>query len=131
MSKKQSIKPIALAISAAFAATAGIGIANAQTDGNTSPFSMTHLSSGYMQDAGTSGDADAAKKGEEGKCGEGKCGEKKGEEGKCGEGKCGEKKGEEGKCGEGKCGEHKDKAAEGSCGEHKDKDAEASCGGMR
>ena len=116
-------KPIALAISAAFAATAGAGIASA----DTSPFSMTTLSSGYMLDAG----GDVAKKGEEGKCGEGKCGEKKGEEGKCGEGKCGEKKGEEGKCGEGKCGEHKEKGAEGSCGEHKDKSAEGSCGGMR
>lgn len=46
--------------------------------------------------------------GDEGKCGEGKCGDKKGakKEGKCGEGKCGEKKADkkEGKCGEGKCG---------------------------
>ncbi len=49
------------------------------------------------------------KKGKEGKCGEGKCGDKKGKEGKCGEGKCGDKKtkGKEGKCGEGKCGEKK------------------------
>lgn len=119
MSNK-TIKPIALAISAAFAATAGIGIANA----DTSPFGMTTLSSGYMADLG-----DPEKKGEEGKCGEGKCGEKKGEEGKCGEGKCGEKKGEEGKCGEGKCGENKDKGAEGKCGEHKDKGEEGKCGG--
>ena len=45
--------------------------------------------------------------GDEGKCGEGKCGDKKGKkEGKCGEGKCGDKKKgkKEGKCGEGKCG---------------------------
>jgi len=53
----------------------------------------------------------------EGKCGEGKCGDKKGakKEGKCGdkkgakkEGKCGDGKGKKGKgekkCGEGKCG---------------------------
>lgn len=125
MKKKQTIKPIALAISAAFAATAGAGIASA----DSSPFSATHLASGYMLDAGGDAGADADK-GKEGKCGEGKCGEKKGEEGKCGEGKCGEKKGEEGKCGEGKCG-GKEKGAEGSCGESKDKDAEASCGGMR
>jgi len=44
--------------------------------------------------------------GDDGKCGEGKCGDKKGKkDGKCGEGKCGDKKGKkEGKCGEGKCG---------------------------
>ncbi|MEP1960684.1 MAG: hypothetical protein ABJI92_11475 [Kangiellaceae bacterium] len=45
--------------------------------------------------------------GDDGKCGEGKCGDKKGKkEGKCGEGKCGDKKKgkKEGKCGEGKCG---------------------------
>ena len=50
----------------------------------------------------------AEKEGGEGKCGEGKCGEKDGGEGKCGEGKCGEKDGKDGgeaKCGEGKCGE--------------------------
>ncbi|HEX7030967.1 MAG TPA: hypothetical protein VF254_10235 [Gammaproteobacteria bacterium] len=119
---KQTNKPIALAISAALAATA-VGVASA----DTSPFSMSNLVSGYMLDAG----GDAPKKGEEGKCGEGKCGEKKGEEGKCGEGKCGEKKGKEGKCGEGKCGGKKDKGAEGSCGENKDKSAEGNCGGMR
>ena len=108
---KNNMKPIALAISAAFATSLASGIASA----DVSPFSMTSLVTGYMADAG-----DAAKKGEEGKCGEGKCGEDKGEEGKCGEGKCGEgkcgeDKGEEGKCGEGKCGE--DKGEEGSCGE--------------
>ena len=46
--------------------------------------------------------------GDDGKCGEGKCGDAKKEakEGKCGEGKCGDAKKEkkEGKCGEGKCG---------------------------
>lgn len=88
MSKKTSMKPIALAISAAFASTiAASSIANA----DTSVFSMSNLTTGYMLD-------EHAKKGEEGKCGE-----KKGEEGKCGEGKCGgdkaKEKGEEGKCG--------------------------------
>lgn len=115
MSKKTSMKPIALAISAAFASTvAATSIASA----DTSVFSMSNLTTGYMLD-------EHAKKGEEGKCGEGKCGEKKGEEGKCGEGKCGEgkcgeKKGEEGKCGEGKCGgdKSKDKGEEGKCGGH-------------
>ena len=110
---KQNIKPIALAISAAFATSLAAGIASA----DTSPFSATHLTSGYMADAG-----DQDKKAAEDT-------EKKGEEGKCGEGKCGEKKGEEGKCGEGKCGEHKDKGEEGKCGENKDKGEEGKCGG--
>ena len=63
---------------------------------------------------------EAAHKGKEGKCGEGKCGgdAKKGKEGSCGsdkgkEGSCGgDKKGKEGSCG----GEKKGK--EGSCGGH-------------
>jgi uncharacterized low-complexity protein len=105
MSNKSTIKPLALAAGAAFVTSlASATVANAAEN----PFAMSELSSGYMV-------ADAA----EGKCGEGmekeaegKCGEgmkKEGEEGKCGEGKCGgEKKAtEEGKCGEGKCGGEK------------------------
>jgi uncharacterized low-complexity protein len=105
MGKKNSMKPVALAISAAFAGTMGM---SGMVSADASPFSMTNLTTGYMADV-------AEKKGEEGKCGEGKCGEKKGEEGKCGEGKCGEKKGEEGKCGGDK---DKDKGEEGKCGGH-------------
>ena len=64
------------------------------------PFEMNQLSSGYQ---GTV-QGEMGAKGEEGKCGEGKCGakmEKKGaSEGKCGEGKCGSGM----KDGEGKCG---------------------------
>lgn len=111
MGKKNSMKPIALAISAAFAATAGMsGVAAA----DASPFSMTNLTTGYMLDL------DPKKKGEEGKGHEKKGEEGKCGEGKCGEGKCGEKKGEEGKCGEGKCGGGKDgeKGEEGKCGGH-------------
>ena len=92
MSKNTVMKPLSVALGAAFVASlAGTSIANAAEN----PFSMTELSSGYMV-AGS----------HEGKCGEGKCGgEKKHKEGKCGEGKCGgEKKMKEGKCGEGKCG---------------------------
>ena len=73
------------------------------------PFEIRGLGTGYML-------AD----GHEGKCGEGKCGEKGESEGKCGEGKCGEKGKGEGKCGEGKCGEKSE--SEGKCGEGK-------CGG--
>ena len=111
MSKTTVMKPLSIALGAAFVASlAGTSVANAADN----PFSMTELSSGYMV-------ADS----KEGKCGEGKCGgEKKAEEGKCGEGKCGgEKKAKEGNCGEGKCGGEK-KAKEGKCGEGK-------CGGEK
>ena len=106
MSKTTVMKPLSIALGAAFVASlAGTSVANAADN----PFSMTELSSGYMV-------ADS----KEGKCGEGKCGgEKKAEEGKCG----GEKKAAEGKCGEGKCGGEK-KAKEGKCGEGK-------CGGEK
>ena len=99
MSEKSAItKSIAAAVGIAFASSAALS-ATAVADDN--PFAMTDLDSGYML-ASSHG-------GEEGKCGEGKCGEK-GEEGACGE------KGEEGKCGEGKCGGDKDE--EGKCGGH-------------
>ena len=93
MSKKTVLKPVAVALGAAFVTSlAGASIANAAEN----PFGMTELSSGYMVAEGDM---------KEGKCGEGKM--KK--EGKCGEGKCGEgmdksKMKKEGKCGEGKCG---------------------------
>lgn len=112
MSKK-TIKPIALAVSAAFATSM---VASGTVNADASPFSMTTLTTGYM----LGDDADkkdkeskrgGEKKGEEGKCG----GKKKGEEGKCGEGKCGGKADDaEHKCGEGKCGEGK--CGEGKCG---------------
>ena len=99
MSKKSTLKPLAVAMGAAFVTSlAGTNIANAAEN----PFAMSELSSGYMV-------AEMA----EGKCG----GEKKAaEEGKCG----GEKKAaEEGKCGEGKCGAEKKTTAEGKCGAEK------------
>ena len=96
---KQTTKPLAAAVGAAFLATVAVApVAMA----NDNPFQASELTSGY-----NTLDAKLAEGGcGEGKCGEGKCGEgEKGEEGKCGEGKCGEgDKGEEGKCGEGKCG---------------------------
>ena len=98
MSKKTVLKPVAVALGAAFVTSlAGTSIANAAEN----PFGMTELSSGYMVTEKA-----------EGKCGEGKCGgeKKEAKEGKCGEGKM-KKEGEgmdkskkEGKCGEGKCG---------------------------
>ena len=95
MSTKSPMKPIALALGAAFATSLAGGAYAAEN-----PFGQTELSSGYMV-------ADShAKDKMEGKCGEGKCGgDKAKKEGKCGEGKCGgDKAKKEGKCGEGKCG---------------------------
>jgi len=110
MSNKKSLKPVALAIGATFAASlAGTSVANAADN----PFGMTKLSSGYMVAGEAEGKCGGKKAEGEGKCGEGKCGGKKAEgegkaavEGKCGEGKCGGKKAE----GEGKA------AVEGKCG---------------
>ena len=93
MSKHKALKPLSIAIGAALGTALVAGPVQA---GDSTPFSMSTLSSGYM----------LSPDGGEGKCGEGKCGE-----GKCGEGKA-EK---EGKCGEGKCGEGKAKK-EGKCG---------------
>ncbi len=108
MTDKRKLNPLAVALGTTFAISlASSPIVNAADN----PFNMTDLGSGYMvAEEGSCGD-----KKEEGKCGEGKCGDKKAEgscgdkkaEGKCGEGKCGDKKKEEGKCGEGKCGDKK------------------------
>jgi uncharacterized low-complexity protein len=89
-------KPLTAALGAAFLASAITPVASAETN----PFSAQQLSGGY--------DLANFDKHKEGKCGEGKGGEKTGE-GKCGEktaeGKCGEKTAEgEGKKAEGKCG---------------------------
>ena len=77
-----SKKTVSLVIGSAFAATiAAAPIANAADN----PFEMDSLKNGY-QVAGVV-------KGEESKCGEGKCGgatdDEKGGEAKCGEAKCG------------------------------------------
>ena len=112
--KSNIVNPVAAAVGVAFVSSLAAST-TAVADDN--PFSTTDLDAGYQL---------AGEKGEEGKCGEGKCGgdaTAKGAEGSCGE------KGKEGSCGEkgkeGSCGENKDK--EGSCGENKDK--EGSCGG--
>jgi len=140
MSKNTVLKPIAVALGAAFVTSlAGASVANAAAN----PFGMTELSSGYMV---AEGDMKEGKCGEshmkekEGKCGEGMDKSKMKKEGKCGEGmdkskmkegKCGEgkmkgdmsKMKKEGKCGEGKCGADKmkkmekmEKGKEGKCG---------------
>jgi uncharacterized low-complexity protein len=125
MNKTLIIKPVAAAVGVAFVTSVALSTTALAAD---NPFTATDLESGYLLAGGD---------GEEGKCGEGKCGGDKGEEGSCGEGKgeegsCGEGKGEEGSCGEGKgeegsCGEGK--GEEGSCGE--DKGEEGKCGGTQ
>jgi uncharacterized low-complexity protein len=123
MSQKTTLKPLTLALGAAFVTSlAGTSVANAAEN----PFAMSDLSSGYMV-----AEMDENKMEKEGKCG----GDKKTEEGKCGgdkkteEGKCGgDKKTEEGKCGgdktmeEGQSDGEKKTDKEGNCGEGK-------CGG--
>ena len=106
--KTSLIKPVAAVAGVAFVSSLAVSTTAAAAD---NPFELSDLDAGYMLADGH-GD-----KGDEGKCGEGKCGDDKGEEGKCGEGKCGDDKGEEGKCGEGKCGD--EKGEEGKCGEGK------------
>ena len=99
LSDKNKLNPVAVVLGTTFAVSMSASpIVNAADN----PFSVTHLSNGYMV-------ANNA----EGKCGEAKCGDKKEAEGKCGEGKCGEKR----KAHEGKCGD--DKGAEGKCGDEK------------
>lgn len=75
MSKKIPMKPLAVAMGAAFVTSlAAMPAANAADN----PFAMTELAAGYLV---------AENKPMEGKCGEGKCGEgikKSMEEGKCG-----------------------------------------------
>ncbi len=99
MSKENNLnkKSLAVALGSVFLASSIVPLASAES---TNPFQAESLQHGYEEvNYGSK-----APKGEEGKCGEGKCGDKKKGEGKCGEGKCGDKKKGEGKCGEGKCG---------------------------
>jgi uncharacterized low-complexity protein len=80
MAKKPTKKSIALAVSAALAAST-MAHANSPSN-NSSLLNACTLEGGYMQFAMAVED----------KCGEGKCGvtkDDKGKEGKCGEGKCG------------------------------------------
>ncbi len=120
MSKKQVLKPIALAVGIALAGSFA-AVEAAQANTGASPFAMTTLSVAYMLGEGE-GSCGGDKGGDkaEGSCGgdkdaEGNCGGDKDAEGSCGgdkdaEGSCGgdkaegEDKGAEGKCGEGKCG---------------------------
>ena len=80
MVDKKKISPLSTALGASFTISLTVSPVVHATD---NPFEVTSLGSGYMV-------ADS----HEGKCGEGKCGDKKDSEGKCGD-----KKDSEGKCG--------------------------------
>ena len=85
--KSKIVNPVAAAVGVAFVSSLAVS-STAVADDN--PFATSDLDSGYQL---------AGKKGEEGKCGEGKCGgdkEEKGAEGSCGGDK---EKGKEGSCG--------------------------------
>jgi len=114
--KKSNKAPLAIAIGSTFVTGLASTVAQAENtlDLNENPFSITELSTGYMQTA--EADSSGSDKMKGGSCGEGKCGSamQKGSEEKTAEGKCaGNKpmpkasktgKDMEGKCGEGKCG---------------------------
>ena len=87
------IKPVALAVGAAFATTMAL-TAVAETDGDL--FAAEELEPRYDLLA------DAHGAGDEGSCGEGSCGEEGDKED---EGDEGDEVDEEGSCGEGSCGE--------------------------
>ena len=91
--KNMIMKPVAAAVGVAFVSSLAISSIAVAAD---NPFDASDLDAGYML-------ADSHEGGE-GSCGEGEgsCGEGEGSCGE-GEGSCGEK-GDEGKCGEGKCG---------------------------
>lgn len=99
MAEKYNVtKPVAAAVGVAFVSSLAASTTAVAAD---NPFEVADLDNGYMLAGGH--------KGEEGKCGEGKCGADKAKEGSCGEGK-----GEEGKCGEGKCGGKEAKKDDGN-----------------
>jgi uncharacterized low-complexity protein len=82
MSNKTTLKPLAVAMGAAFVTSlAGTGVANAADN----PFAMSDLSSGYQVAEMAEGKCGGKMTSQEGKCG----GKMTSKEVKCGEGKCG------------------------------------------
>ncbi len=112
--KKSNRTPLAIAIGTTIVSGLTSTAIQAETTLNIAenPFTITELSTGYMQTAAE----DGSDKMKDGSCGEGKCGGamQKGSEEKTAEGSCaGNKpmpaarksdKNKEAKCGEGKCG---------------------------
>lgn len=117
MKDKSKLKPLSLAVGAAFATSMAISPMASAVE---SPFSANQLESGYKvadNHMGKEGNC-GGKKSKEASCGgdkkmgkgkEGNCGgDKKAKEGNCGgDKKMDKKKAKEGKCGEAKCGGNK------------------------
>ncbi len=115
MVKVKSLNPIAAGFGAVALASA---LSSMPVQAADSPFATSELVGGYML------------AGKEGKCGEGKCGDKGEQPGKRAEGSCGGKAKQEGSCGgkaekEGSCGGKAE--MEGNCGGKAE--MEGSCGG--
>jgi len=119
MKDKSKLKPLSLAVGAAFATSMALSPMAGAVE---SPFSMNQMESGYKvadNHMGKEGNCGGNKKAKEASCGsnkmgknkEGTCGDKqmdKGKEGSCGgDKKIEKKKAKEGKCGEAKCGADK------------------------
>jgi len=115
--KKSNRTPLAIAVGGTLISgmTSTAIQAETFTDINSNPFTLTELSSAYMQTAKS--DSEKKSKMKDGSCGDGSCGSNmnmKGSEEKTAEGNCaGNKpipkmkktdKAMEGKCGDGKCG---------------------------
>jgi len=101
--KSMMIKPVAAAVGLAFVSSLAISTTVSAGD---NPFSLSDLHAGYMvADADMDKEADMDK-GKDGKCGEGKCGDKA------------KDKGDDGSCGDKKADMEKDKGDDGSCGDH-------------
>lgn len=100
MKEKSKLKPVSLAVGAAFATS--LAMAPMASSAVENPFGMSELSGGYkLADShNKEGQCGGKERIKEGNCGEDKMG--KGKEGNCGAKE--QKKAKEGKCGEGKCG---------------------------
>lgn len=112
MKDKSKLKPLSLAVGAAFATSMALSPMAGAVE---SPFSMNQLESGYKvadNHMGKEGNC-GGKKGKEANCGgkkakDASCGGNKAKEGNCGGDKnMDKKKAKEGKCGEAKCGGNK------------------------
>jgi uncharacterized low-complexity protein len=98
MNSKSKLKPVALAVGAAFATTLAMSpVANAVEN----PFAMTQLHAGYkLADNKAEGNCGANKaKAKEANCGANKAKQEKAKEANCGANKAKQEKAKEGNCG--------------------------------
>lgn len=92
MSKKTKLKPVAIAVGAAFATTMAMSSVASATQ---NPFAMQQLDNGYKLAASSEGNCganQAREKAKDANCGANKAEKKVKVEGKCGEAKCGANK---------------------------------------